>query len=333
MAQWRNGAQARRFEDIAQWRNGAMALKLDVSRTLRNGAMAQWRSSLPFRGHRSIVSGSFGPVVLTLQGLIRSGEKPVSNQQQLDLALGGDNDSPLCGTCKNERDLMAFNFFSLTREHQTSLPVYDDGRYRIEVKGTEDGVATIWDKEMLIYLISLMQERMNRSEKMNRVFRFTGHDFFRINGTKPNGNAYIRIEQSLDRLKSTTIKTNLLDDDGKGGHTAAFSWIDDYDILWRENKNGDRSMKSVTVALSSRLYDAILNNKRILTYDAAYFQLKPLEKRLYEIARAHVGQQKAFRMNLEKLRLRVGIQTTYGVLRPASRRLPHSASRLCPVML
>jgi plasmid replication initiation protein len=161
---------------------------------------------------------------------------------------------------------------------------------------------------MLIYLISLMQERMNRSEKMNRVFRFTGHDFFRINGTKPNGNAYIRIEQSLDRLKSTTIKTNLLDDDGKSGHTAAFSWIDDYDILWRENKNGDRSMKSVTVALSSRLYNAILNNKRILTYDAAYFQLKPLEKRLYEIARAHVGQQKAFRMNLEKLRLRVGIQ-------------------------
>ena len=87
--------------------------------------------------------------------------------------------------------------------------------------------------------------------------------------------APIDVAQSLDRLKSTTIKTNLLDDDGKGGHTAAFSWIDDYDILWRENKNGDRSMKSVTVALSSRLYDAILNNKRILTYDAAYFQLKP----------------------------------------------------------
>ena len=70
---------------------------------------------------------------------------------QLDL-FEGDNDSPLCGSAKNERDLMAFNFFSLTREHQTSLPPYDDGKVRIEVKGTDDGIATIWDKELLIYL-------------------------------------------------------------------------------------------------------------------------------------------------------------------------------------
>jgi len=227
---------------------------------------------------------------------------------QLDLGLDGDTDSPLCGNCKNERDLMAFNFFSLTREHQTSLPTYDDGRVKIEVKGTDDGVATIWDKELLIYLISLMQERMNRSEKLSRTFRFTGHDFFRITGTKPNGSAYDRIEASLTRLKSTTIKTNLLDADGKGGQTTAFSWIDNFDIKWRETKNGDKAMKAVRVELGSRLYDAILKNKRILTYDARYFQLKPLEKRLYEIARAHCGEQAGFRMNIEKLRLRVGIQ-------------------------
>ncbi len=224
--------------------------------------------------------------------------------EQLDLDL--ENDSPLCGTCKNERDLMAFNFFSLTREHQTSLPTYDDGKYRIEVKGTEDGVATIWDKELLIYLISLMQERMNRSEKLSRTFRFTGNDFFRITGTKPNGNAYDRIVASLDRLQSTKIRTNLLDDDGKGGQTAQFSWIDDFDITWRETRTGEKVMKSVKVELGSRVYNAILRNKRILTYDSKYFQLKPLEKRLYEIARAHVGEQPGFKMGIEKLRLRVG---------------------------
>ena len=52
-----------------------------------------------------------------------------------------------------------------------------------------------------------------------------------------------------------------------------------------------------------------MKNKRILTYDAKYFQLKPLDKRLYEIARAHVGEQPGFRINIEKLRLRVGIQS------------------------
>ena len=44
----------------------------------------------------------------------------------------------------------------------------------------------------------------------------------------------------------------------------------------------------------------------MLTYDSRYFQLRPLEKRLYEIARAHVGNQPGFKMGIEKLRLRVG---------------------------
>jgi plasmid replication initiation protein len=230
----------------------------------------------------------------------------MSDENQLNLIFDSDNDSPLYGSCKNERDLMIFSFFSLTREHVTSLPTYDDGKYRIEVKGTDDGVATIWDKELLIYIISLMQERSNRGEKPGRVFKFTGNDFFRITGTKPNGSAYDRIEAGLTRLKSTTVKTNLLDDDELGGETTAFSWIDDYKIKWRLNRNGERSMQAVVVELGSRVYRAIQKNKRVLTYDAKYFQLKPLDKRLYEIARAHVGEQPGFKMGLEKLRLRVG---------------------------
>jgi plasmid replication initiation protein len=232
----------------------------------------------------------------------QQGSSPVTGQLDLDFS----NDSPLCGAAKNERTLMAFNFFSLTREHQTELPRYDDGRHTIEVKGTSDGVANIWDKELLIYLESLMQERMNRGEVMSRTFRFTGHDFFRITGTKPAGSAYQRLEDSLTRLKSTTIKTNLLDDDGMGGRTQAFSWIDDFSIKWRKTKNGEKSMQAVSVEMGSRLYNAIINNKRMLTYDSRYFQLKPLEKRLYEIARAHVGEQPGFKMGIEKLRLRVG---------------------------
>ena len=54
----------------------------------------------------------------------------MSDQLTFDLdAPTGDNDSPLIGTAKNEKTLMAFNFFSLTREHQTELPRYDDGKY------------------------------------------------------------------------------------------------------------------------------------------------------------------------------------------------------------
>jgi plasmid replication initiation protein len=223
---------------------------------------------------------------------------------QLDLNL--DNDSPLLGTAKNERTLMVFNFFALTRERQTELPVYDDGKHRIEVVGTKYGIANIWDKEILIYLESLLQERMNRSEKLSPVFQFTAHDFFRITGTKAAGSAYERLEEGLKRLKGTMITTNLLDDDGMGGESDGFSWINDYKIKWRQNRNGEKTMQAVKVELGSRLYNAILKNNRILTYDARYFQLPPTEKRLYEIARAHCGEQPGFKMNIEKLRLRVG---------------------------
>jgi len=222
----------------------------------------------------------------------------MSDQLTFELDTDRDNDSPLIGSCKNERTLMAYNFFNLTREHQIELPRYDDGRFSIEVKGTSDGVASIWDKEVLIYLESLLQDRINRGEPPSPIFQFTANDLFRITGTQAAGTAYDGLEGALKRLKGSVVTTNLLDDDGEGGETGGFSWIDDYLIKWRKNRKGEKSMQSVTVILGRRLYRAILKNNRMLTYDAAYFKLKPLEKRLYEIARAHVGEQLGFKSEL-----------------------------------
>jgi hypothetical protein len=100
----------------------------------------------------------------------------MTDQLSFDLDADRDNDSPLIGSAKNERTLMAYNFFALTKERQTKLPRYDDGKYSIEVKGTEDGVATIWDKELLIYLESLLQDRLNRGETPSPIFQFTAND-------------------------------------------------------------------------------------------------------------------------------------------------------------
>jgi plasmid replication initiation protein len=202
---------------------------------------------------------------------------------------------------------MAYNFFSLTREHQTELARYDDGKFSIEVVGTKYGIANIWDKEILIYLESLLQERLDAGEKPSPIFQFTANDLFRITGTKAAGTAYERLEEGLKRLKGTMVTTNLLDDDGGGGETEAFGWIDDYKIRWRTNKSGEKTMHGVRVILGRRLYNAILKKNQVLTYDSRYFQLPPMEKRLYEIARCHVGDQPGFKMGIEKLRLRVGL--------------------------
>jgi plasmid replication initiation protein len=228
---------------------------------------------------------------------------------QLKLVL----DSPLIGKVKNDRTMMVWNFFAITKERVTELPVYDDGQVRIEVRGTSRGVATIWDKEILIYIASLMMDKMNRGEIPSRRLTFTANDFFRVVGIKPSGTAYQRILEGMERLQGTQIRTNI--ETGGKGEDRAFSWISDFAIEYHRDRNDTKEMKSLTVELCDWLHRAILKDNRMLTYHHAYFRLAPLERRLYEIARAHCGQQGAFKINIEKLRVRVGSGTPLGPVR------------------
>ena len=106
------------------------------------------------------------------------------------------------------------------------------------------------------------------------------------------------------------VTTNLLDDDGGGGETRGFSWIDDYRIKWRKNRNGEKSMQAVRVILGRRLLQRHPEEQASADLRQPVLSARsPLEKRLYEIARAHVGNKPGFKMGLEKLRLRVGCAT------------------------
>jgi hypothetical protein len=51
--------------------------------------------------------------------------------------------------------------------------------------------------------------------------------------------------------------------------------------------------------------------KEMLTLNRRYFQLgKPLERRLYELARKHCGQQSEWKIGLEKLHAKTGSNST-----------------------
>ena len=49
---------------------------------------------------------------------------------------------------------MLWSLFALSKEVVTHLPIYDDGCVRIEVTGGSKGVATMFDKDLLIYICS-----------------------------------------------------------------------------------------------------------------------------------------------------------------------------------
>lgn len=80
-------------------------------------------------------------------------------------------------------------------------------------------------------------------------------------------------------------------------------------------------MIQVRVTLSEWLYAAIMA-KSVLTLNRAYFGLrKPLERRLYELARKHCGRQPEWRISLEVLQKKTGSTSPRRVFRAMLREV------------
>ena len=88
--------------------------------------------------------------------------------------------------------------------------------------------------------------------------------------------------------------------------------IDAWEIL-RRTKGG--RMILITVTLSDWMYRSVVS-KSVLTLHRDYFSLrKPLERRVYEIARKHCGRQAEWRIGLEILLKKSGSTSPRRVFR------------------
>ena len=70
-------------------------------------------------------------------------------------------DSPLHGKVRGEQSIMDFPLFSLAKRPQMEAMTYEMDGVKIEIKPSSSGIATMWDKEVLIYVLS----QMARSEE------------------------------------------------------------------------------------------------------------------------------------------------------------------------
>jgi hypothetical protein len=72
----------------------------------------------------------------------------------------------------------------------------------------------------------------------------------------------------------------------------------------------DGRMLDVEMKLSDGVFNAIRANE-VLTINRDYFRLrKPLERRIYEMARKHCGAQQSWKIGLEKLHKKTGSSST-----------------------
>ena len=179
-----------------------------------------------------------------------------------------------------------------------------DGSKTVTVTPSVKGRATQFDKDVLIYVVSQMTEALNRgrSDAKNRTIRFTVYDYL-VSTNKPvNGRSYERLSETFERLRGTTLKTNIKT--GGAATREIFGLIDRAKIV--QKSPGDERMVAVEVTLSEWLFNAVQAHE-VLTLHPDYFRLrKPLERRLYELARKHCGHQTMWSIGLELLQDKAG---------------------------
>lgn len=179
-----------------------------------------------------------------------------------------------------------------------------DGSKALTVTPSVKGRATQFDKDVLIYVVSQMTEGLNRgrSDANNRIVRFTVHDYLVSTNKAINGRSYERLSETFERLRGTTLKTNI--QTGGTRTREIFGLIERAKIV--EKSPNDQRMVAVEVTLSEWLFNAVQAHE-VLTLHPDYFRLrKPLERRLYELGRKHCGHQTTWGISLELLQNKAG---------------------------
>jgi plasmid replication initiation protein len=179
-----------------------------------------------------------------------------------------------------------------------------DGNKKIEVYPSVKGRATQFDKDVLIFVVSQMTEALNRGrlDAKNRTVRFVVYDYLVSTNKPTDGREYMRLRSSFERLRGTSITTDIR----TGGKRIqeGFGIIDNWTIV--EKSPDDERMIAVEVTLSKWLFNAV-HAHEVLTIHKDYFRLrKPLERRLYELARKHCGQQAGWKIGMVLLREKCG---------------------------
>ena len=203
---------------------------------------------------------------------------------------------------KDDIATMEHPIFSLSKKPDLRKLEYQNDNISVVVAPSTYGLPTIFDKDVLLYCASLLMEQINRGKLPPRTLRISSHDLLIATNRPTNGKGYTLLKNALDRLRGVSIKTNIKTN--KREVTSAFGLIESYEII--ESSRVKDRMVRLELTLSEWFYNSIVG-KEVLTINRNYFRLsKALERRLYEIARKHCGQNSSWTIGIEKLKQKTG---------------------------
>ena len=206
---------------------------------------------------------------------------------------------------KGDMGSMEHPVFSLTTKPDMKAREYRNGGTFMRVNPSSYGLATVHDRDILIYCISQCMAALNDGQQVDRKLKIDAHALIEATNRPRGGRGYALLKDSLRRLQGTQIETNITQ--GGKERFSVFGLIDSANVV-RETRDG--RMQEIEITLSDWVFDAIENN-HVLTLSPTYFQLrKPIERRLYELARKHCGRQAKWEVRLDKLKSKTGSMST-----------------------
>jgi plasmid replication initiation protein len=217
---------------------------------------------------------------------------------------------------KDDLGTMEHPLFSLSTRPDRRILTYEHNGTEVTVTPSVRGRATIHDKDIIIYCVSQLMAALNAGRVIGRTLHLTAHDLLVATSRDTSGDAYARLREAFERLAGTRITTNIV----TGGEetTRGFGLIEAWEIV-RRAKGG--RMSQVKVTLSEWLFRAV-QAKSVLTLSRDYFRLrKPLERRVYELARKHCGRQAEWKISVAILHKKTGSAAPVRVFRAALRKM------------
>lgn len=203
---------------------------------------------------------------------------------------------------KDDMATMEHPLFSLATKPDMRHLEYRNGDNVLKIRPSGIGLPTIKDKDILIFVISQLMAMQNRGEAIGDTVRFSARELSVATNRPIGGNHYRRLEDAFARLQGTQFVTNIKT--GDKVETRIFSLIDEGGFV----RTADERFRLdyCEVKLSRWLMRAV-ESGQVVTISPKYFFLRrPLERRLYEIARKHCGNKPKWQIGLDKLQLKTG---------------------------
>jgi plasmid replication initiation protein len=194
-------------------------------------------------------------------------------------------------------DLMAWPCFSLAKRPR-HIPMFHEYRgdfMRVVPTPGSSGLATIWDADILIWVVSQFAEAGNRRLAVSPVLTAPAFQVLRFLGRRTGQSQYALLRAGLNRLAGAEVETSVA---VSGSRVVRFRWVEH----WEQTDGG------LLLVLSDWLFTIVVERRRILRIDPSYFQLAGgTERWLWRLLRRHgEGKSTAWEIPLSTLQVRSG---------------------------